>query len=110
MSDFSARPTAEDDWDRPLTLEEEEEDRRITAAAESDPDNPPLTDEQLANMVPYHTIFGRPKKENPKRLVSIRFSPEVIAHFRATGPGWQTRIDEALKAHIHNEKRESPLP
>ena len=110
MSDFSARPTAEDDWDRPLTPEEEEEDRRITAAAESDPDNPPLTDEQLAKMVPYHTIFGRPKKENPKQLVSIRFSPEVIAFFRATGPGWQTRMDVVLKQHLLTVQAAPPAP
>jgi len=29
--------------------------------------------------------------------LSLRLSPEVVAHFRATGPGWQRRIDEALK-------------
>jgi uncharacterized protein (DUF4415 family) len=94
----------------PIAEVSDEDDRMITAAAESDPDNPPLTDEEMAAMVPFRSIFGRPKKENPKQLVSIRFSPEVIAHFRASGPGWQTRIDEALKAHIQNEKRESPLP
>lgn len=29
--------------------------------------------------------------------VSIRLSPEVVEHFRSTGPGWQKRIDEILK-------------
>jgi len=43
---------------------------------------------------------GRPKKENPKELVRIRLSPEVVRHFRASGKGWQTRIDEALKAIV----------
>lgn len=43
---------------------------------------------------------GRPKKGNPKELVRIRLSPEVVRHFRATGKGWQTRIDEALKAIV----------
>jgi uncharacterized protein (DUF4415 family) len=32
--------------------------------------------------------------------LSIRYSPEVIAHFKATGKGWQTRMDEALKEWI----------
>jgi len=32
--------------------------------------------------------------------VHIRFSPEVIAHFKVTGKGWQTRMDEALKEWI----------
>ena len=40
---------------------------------------------------------GRPKKANAKVSVHLRLSPEVIAHFRARGPGWQTRIDEALR-------------
>ena len=40
---------------------------------------------------------GRPKKADAKVSVHLRLSPEVIAHFRARGPGWQTRIDEALR-------------
>lgn len=32
-----------------------------------------------------------------KQSVSIRYSPEVIAYFKATGAGWQTRINEALR-------------
>lgn len=40
---------------------------------------------------------GRPRKARPKEAVSIRLSPEVVEAFRAKGPGWQTRIDEALK-------------
>ena len=40
---------------------------------------------------------GRPRSENPKISTTIRLSPEVLAHFRAGGPGWQTRIDETLR-------------
>lgn len=43
------------------------------------------------------TGVGRPKSAAPKQAVSLRLSPEVIAHFKAGGPGWQTRIDEALR-------------
>jgi len=43
---------------------------------------------------------GRPRKANPKIPVHIRFSPEVVAYFRSTGKGWQTRMDEALKEWI----------
>ena len=32
--------------------------------------------------------------------VSIRLSPEVVEYFKASGEGWQTRLDEALKAYI----------
>lgn len=38
-----------------------------------------------------------PQKAPTKQLVSLRLSQEVLDHFRATGPGWQTRIDETLR-------------
>jgi uncharacterized protein (DUF4415 family) len=40
---------------------------------------------------------GRPKKADPKEAVSIRLDPEVVAHFRASGRGWQSRINAALR-------------
>ncbi len=40
---------------------------------------------------------GRPKSAAPKQSVHLRLSPDVLAHFRETGPGWQTRIDETLR-------------
>ena len=40
---------------------------------------------------------GRPKLERPKVSTTIRLSPEVIEHFKAGGPGWQSRIDDALR-------------
>lgn len=41
---------------------------------------------------------GRPFKDDKKVLVSLRLSPEVLAHMKSTGAGWQTRLDEALKS------------
>ena len=41
-----------------------------------------------------------PQKAPTKKLVSLRLSPEVVEHFKAAGPGWQTRIDSALRAAI----------
>jgi uncharacterized protein (DUF4415 family) len=40
---------------------------------------------------------GRPPLDNPKQLLSLRLAPEVIAGWKATGPGWQTRMAEVLK-------------
>ena len=37
-----------------------------------------------------------PQKAPTKKLVSLRLSPEVVEHFKASGPGWQTRIDDTL--------------
>jgi uncharacterized protein (DUF4415 family) len=41
--------------------------------------------------------IGRPKKDAPKEAVSIRLDSDVLAHFRATGRGWQSRINDALR-------------
>lgn len=39
---------------------------------------------------------GRPRSANPRKLISIRLPVEVIERWKATGPGWQTRIAERL--------------
>lgn len=77
-----------------------EEDRAITAAAKADPDVPPLTANQLKAMVPMRTLRGRPKSPNKKLLVSIRYSPEVLAYFKSTGEGWQARMDSVLRQYV----------
>jgi uncharacterized protein (DUF4415 family) len=43
----------------------------------------------------------------PKQATNIRFSPEVLAYFRATGPGWQTRVDEVLKNFVSRRPRKA---
>jgi uncharacterized protein (DUF4415 family) len=40
---------------------------------------------------------GRPRKTDPKSAVSLRLDPDVIAHFRRGGRGWQSRINAALR-------------
>jgi uncharacterized protein (DUF4415 family) len=54
-------------------------------------------------MVP---LRGRPKTGNAKQLVSVRYSPEVLAYFKATGQGWQARMDGVLQAFVarHSSK------
>ena len=82
-----------------------EEDAAITAAAESDPDAQPLTDAQLAAMVPMRSLRGRPKSESRKLLLSVRYSPEVVAYFKSTGEGWQTRMDDVLREYVARHSR-----
>lgn len=77
-----------------------EEDQLITAAAESDPDARPFTDEQMSAMVPIRMVRGRPKLANKNQLVSIRYSSEVIDYFKASGAGWQARMDSVLKDYV----------
>ena len=40
---------------------------------------------------------GRPLSDNPKKQVTLRLDPEVIEGFRASGRGWQTRINAELR-------------
>lgn len=47
---------------------------------------------------------GRPRVEFPKERITIRLSPDVVQAFRATGEGWQTRIDTALKDWLSKHK------
>ncbi|MFN3526563.1 MAG: BrnA antitoxin family protein [Paracoccus sp. (in: a-proteobacteria)] len=75
----------------------------------SDPDAPEATDEQIAQARPFGEAFpalsdamrknagGRPKAENPKVAVSLRLDQDVVARFKASGPGWQTRMNSALR-------------
>lgn len=84
----------------------EEQIQRMIA---SDPDAPEATDEQLSNARPFGEAFpaladvmrknvgGRPKAENPKVAVSLRLDQEVIERFKSGGPGWQTRMNKALR-------------
>jgi len=55
---------------------------------------PELTDEMLARG--RVNKGGRPRSPNPKRLISIRLTEDVIERWRASGPGWQTRMAEKL--------------
>ena len=43
---------------------------------------------------------GRPRVEDPKKLISIRLPETVIQKWRATGPGWQTRMAERLSRAV----------
>jgi len=51
-------------------------------------------------MVPMRSLRGRPKSANKKLLVSIRYSPEVVAYFKSTGEGWQARMDSVLRQYV----------
>ena len=55
---------------------------------------PELSEEMLARATV--NKGGRPKSVNPRRLISIRLPEEIISKWRATGPGWQTRMADRL--------------
>ena len=86
---------------RLIELPTRQENEAINAGIAADPDTFELTDEWFAKA----RRVGRPVSETPKIKRSIRFSAEVISYFRATGKGWQTRMDHALKEWISMQKR-----
>jgi len=47
---------------------------------------------------------GRPKSENPKARVSLRLDPMVVAAYKSTGEGWQSRINDVLARALPQEK------
>ena len=97
MSKVTKRPT--------VVMPTVAEDKAITAAAKTDPDAQPLTTNQLQAMVPLKSMRGRPKSENKKLLVSVRYSPEVVAYFKSTGEGWQSRMDGVLQQYVSRHSR-----
>ena len=90
---------------RSIVVPTAQEDKAITAAAKADPDAQPLTPKQLKSMVPMRALRGRPKSGSAKQLVSVRYSPEVLAFFKSTGEGWQSRMDSVLRKYVTRHSR-----
>lgn len=80
-------------------------------------DSPELSDEQLAQMRPMpeampeiHAALTSGKKRGPARrktLVSIRLDDDVLAGLRASGPGWQSRVNDVARKLIEAPGRDS---
>lgn len=64
-------------------------------------DAPELTDEFFQRADEYVgdklVRRGRPRKDSPKVALTVRYDAEVVEAFKATGKGWQTRMNAALK-------------
>ena len=92
----------------------DEENARINAGIAADPDNPELDDDWFKRARPASEVLppeiyaglvalqksrtrGRPPVETPKVATAIRFDADVLAGLRATGKGWQTRVNDAMR-------------
>lgn len=75
-----------------------------------DDDNPEWTDADVAraksgDAIPAHIRAAFPKTRgrppgSAKQLVSLRIDRDTLDRFRATGPGWQTRINDVLRKAV----------
>lgn len=82
-----------------LHLPTPEEDAAIQRGIDQDPDTFIPTDSQFSRM---KRRGGRPKLEHPKILLTVRYDADIVERFRATGEGWQTRMNNALREWLSN--------
>src|ERR1700728_1748232 len=91
------------DWDRVSARREGQHIPYEPGDGPYDPNDAEATRAFLAqaDLIRHGRVVRRgkrgPQKAPTKKLVSLRLSPEVIDHFKATGDGWQSRIDETLR-------------
>ena len=100
---------------RKIVLPTEAEDRTINEGIASDPDTTELEDTFFAKAVPATQAMGTGTVEALKRgrgrpagsiaaqtkeKVNLRLDPDVLAALRATGRGWQTRVNDLLREDI----------
>ncbi len=95
---------------KPIPPITEEEEARIQAGIAADPDNPELTEADFQAMRPAAKVLppalyealtrprGRPKAAETKVPVKLRLDRRAVDAFKATGEGWQTRMNDVLVA------------
>lgn len=96
LQEMAARGEDRTDWARVDAMSEEE----LEAAIRSDPDWADLPADWVEHAIPHY-----PK--GAKQQVTLRLDPDVLAWFKAQGPGYQTRINAALRAFVQAHAQRS---
>ncbi len=86
---------------REIYLPTEEEDAQINRGIEQDPDTYVPSDEQFAKM---RRRAGRPPLDSPKVQLTVRYDADIVERFKATGDGWQTRMNDALRDWLRDHQ------
>lgn len=73
----------------------------------TDFENPEWTDDMFANAIRLQGLpislqakLGNPPKANPKQAITVHYDSDIIDRFRATGKGWQARMNDALREYL----------
>ena len=108
-----------------VELPTDAEDARINLGIATDPDSPELDEAWFERARPAAEVLppavyadllalrrrpGQrgPQKSPTKQRIALRLSRDVLETFRASGEGWQTRIDEALREHLARQQDKNP--
>jgi len=89
----------------------------------ADTDNPPTRPQDWEHAISSHSLRELreqlaarrgpdqrgPQPRSTKVAVTVRYSPEVVTYFKATGAGWQTRMDAVLRDYVARHQRENGL-
>lgn len=100
-----ATPPSSDETDRTDRTDLARVDAHVIQPEEYE-EIPELTDEMMARADVYVAGVlvrrgrGRPRKADAKRQVTLRLDPDVLERLRASGPGWQVRVNEVLRAWL----------
>jgi len=89
----------------------DEEEAAIQRGIDQDPDNPEWTEAMFAQARPAEEVMGEdtvrslmrrrgPQRAPVKERVNLRLDAEVVASLRASGPGWQSRVNEMLRKAV----------
>ena len=81
---------------REINMPTPEEDAAINVGIAADPDTYEVSDEEFARM----RKPGRPAATVVRPMVSMRLDPDVLAHLRASGKGWQTKVNALLRKAV----------
>lgn len=79
------------------------EDAAIARGIEQDPDTMEITGDMLAEMQPL-ARRGRPPLEQPKLSMTMRVDADVLMAIKATGSGWQSRVNDVLREAVRRGK------
>lgn len=86
-----------------LIIPTDEEDAAINRGIAADPDTMEITAELAAKMRPFRRR-GRPPVDQPKAPITTRIDADILEAIKATGKGWQTRLNEVLREDVAQGK------